>query len=126
MNVKLCAALLCFLSFNVFSDDAGDPCLVKNGGVTAGYLCVDKKIKDIDIELNESYQQAIERILDEAPDLEGSFREAQRSWLRFKDSECDFIGSSLTNSPWRGVRIEECKLRMMKERIKYFNRVFVG
>ncbi|MGF1751762.1 lysozyme inhibitor LprI family protein [Vibrio cionasavignyae] len=127
MNVKLCVFLIFFWSLNAFSGgDLVDPCLAKNGGATAGYLCVDKKIKSVDVELNESYKRAINRILVEDPDLEESFREAQRAWLKFKDSECKFIGSSLTSSPWRGVQIEECKLQMMKERIVYFNQVFVG
>lgn len=127
MNVKFWVFLTVFLSFNAFpSGDLDDPCLAKNGGATAGYLCVDKKIKLTDIELNGSYKGAINRILVEAPDLEESFREAQRAWLKFKDSECEFIGLSLTSSPWAGVQIEECKLQMMKERIEYFNQVFVG
>ena len=127
MNVKLCICLIFFWPINAFSGgELDDPCSVKSGGVNAGYRCVEKKRKSTDVELNESYKRAINRLLAEDPDLEESFREAQRAWLKFKDSECEFIGSSLTNSPWRGVQIEKCKLQMMKERIKYFNQVFVG
>ncbi|HIF9137622.1 TPA: lysozyme inhibitor LprI family protein [Photobacterium damselae] len=70
---------------------------MEHGGVTAGYECVEQKIKIADKELNRSYKEALERISNEASDLEDVFRSAQRAWLKFKDAECEFIGSSFTS-----------------------------
>ncbi|MDF4820816.1 DUF1311 domain-containing protein, partial [Vibrio parahaemolyticus] len=46
--------------------------------------------------------------------------------LKYRDAECEFTGLSSTPSPWQGVQIEECKLRMTLERVEYFNGVYVG
>lgn len=117
------------------SDDVEDPCKVKGGGVMAGYQCVEKKMESADKELNESYKEAIARIGEEEKELRETwsqtelvepFRKAQRAWLKYRDAECEFTGLSSTPSPWQGVQIEECKLRMTLERVEYFNGVYVG
>ncbi|WP_172564214.1 lysozyme inhibitor LprI family protein [Vibrio navarrensis] len=117
------------------SDDIEDPCNVKGGGVMAGYQCVEQKMESADKELNESYQEAIARISEEEAalreiwsqtELVEPFRKAQRAWLKYRDAECEFSGLSSTPSPWQGVQIEECKLRMTLERVEYFKSVYVG
>ncbi|WP_241639431.1 lysozyme inhibitor LprI family protein [Vibrio parahaemolyticus] len=117
------------------SDDIEDPCKVKGGGVMAGYQCVEKKMEFADKELNESYQEAIARISEEEvalreiwskTELVEPFRKAQRAWLKYRDAECEFSGLSSTPSPWQGVQIGECKLRMTLERVEYFKSVYVG
>jgi uncharacterized protein YecT (DUF1311 family) len=88
-----------------------------------------------DKELNESYQEAIARISEEEAALKETwsetelvepFRKAQRAWLKYRDAECEFSGLSSTPSPWQGVQIEECRLRMTLERVEYFKSVYVG
>lgn len=117
------------------ADTVDDPCKAKGGGVTAGYLCVEQKMKRADKELNQTYQAAIGRIREEQAalrkiwsqiELEEPFRKAQRAWLKFRDAECAFSGFSSTPSPWQGVQIEECKLTMTLERIEYFKGVYTG
>ena len=117
------------------SDDIEDPCKVKGGGVMAGYKCVEQKMDLADKELNESYQEAIARISEEEAALRETwsetelvepFRKAQRAWLKYRDAECEFSGLSSTPSPWQGVQIEECRLRMTLERVEYFKSVYVG
>lgn len=101
----------------------------------AGYQCVEKKMESADKELNESYKEAIARIGEEEKALRKTwsqtelvepFRKAQRAWLKYRDAECEFTGLSSTPSPWQGVQVEECKLRMTLERVEYFNGVYVG
>lgn len=101
----------------------------------AGYQCVEQKMESADKELNESYQEAIARISEEEAalreiwsqtELVKPFRKAQRAWLKYRDAECEFSGLSSTPSPWQGVQIEECKLRMTLERVEYFKSVYVG
>ncbi|EGA68656.1 hypothetical protein VISI1226_03410 [Vibrio sinaloensis DSM 21326] len=117
------------------ADGVEDPCNMQGGGVMAGYLCVEQKLKAADAELNKTYQQAIIRIREEETALRKTwsetelvepFRASQRAWLKFKDAECEFVGLSSTPSPWQGVQIEECKLEMILERIEYFKGVFWG
>ncbi len=126
MKFKITLTLM-LLSFGTLaSDNVDNACNTKHGGVSAGAICVSQKIKVVDDNLNQSYNSAIARIESESPELKELFINAQRAWLDFKDSECEFIGSSFTSSPWKSVQIEECKLQMMKERVKYLDTVFVG
>lgn len=113
----------------VASDETEDPCHVQGGGAWAGSLCVAQKIQEADKALNASYQQAIKRIKVEQEwnnaELVEPFRAAQRAWLKFRDTECEFYGLSTgANGGWAGVQIEECKLRMIEDRTEYFNSVF--
>jgi uncharacterized protein YecT (DUF1311 family) len=88
-----------------------------------------------DNQLNIEYKKAIKRIEEEeralrqtwpSTELVSLFRSAQRAWLKFRDAECEFTGISSTPSPWQGVQVEECKLRMTIERTDYFKGVHSG
>ncbi|HAV1390482.1 TPA: DUF1311 domain-containing protein [Vibrio parahaemolyticus] len=134
--MKKLLVILALVSVPSFASvDIEDPCNVKGGGVMAGYQCVEQKMESADKELNESYQEAIARISEEEAALRETwsqtelvepFRKAQRAWLKYRDAECEFSGLSSTPSPWQGVQIEECKLRMTLERVEYFKSVYVG
>lgn len=127
--MKKSLIVLALVTTSSFAVDDEDPCNVEGGGVTAGYLCVEEKMKVANIDLNKTYQEAIMRIAEEEAelqkiefqiDLEEPFRRAQQAWLKYRDADCEFIGQAYTPSPWAGVQIEECKLRMILERIEYF------
>lgn len=129
MLLKKSLIVLALVTTSCFAVDDEDPCNVEGGGVTAGYLCVEEKIKLANIDLNKTYQEAIMRIVEEEAelqkiefhiDLEEPFRRAQQAWLKYRDADCEFIGQAYTPSVWAGVQIEECKLRMILERIEYF------
>lgn len=117
------------------TENSDDPCNAQGGGVTAGYLCVSQKNKAADDKLNIEYKKAIKKIEEEeralrqtwpSTELVSLFRSAQRAWLKFRDAECEFTGISSTPSPWQGVQVEECKLRMTIERTDYFKGVHSG
>jgi uncharacterized protein YecT (DUF1311 family) len=129
MLLKKSLIVLALVTTSCFAVDDEDPCNVEGGGVTAGYLCVEEKKKVANIDLNKTYQEAIMRIVEEEAelqkiefhiDLEEPFRRAQQAWLKYRDADCEFIGQAYTPSLWAGVQIEECKLRMILERIEYF------
>ncbi|WP_139685568.1 lysozyme inhibitor LprI family protein [Vibrio tasmaniensis] len=133
MFLKKSLIVLALVTTSCFAVDDEDPCNVEGGGVTAGYLCIEEKMKVANIDLNKTYQEAIMRIVEEEAelqklefqiDLEEPFRRAQQAWLKYRDAECEFIGKSSTASPWGGVQIEECKLRMILERTEYFKDVY--
>jgi uncharacterized protein YecT (DUF1311 family) len=128
--------VLFFISSAAFAaEGSGDPCNAQGGGATAGYLCVAQKNKLADEELNAEYKKAIRRTEEEEAalrqnwpntELVSLFRSAQRAWLKYRDAECEFIGISSTPSPWQGVQVEECKLRMTIERTEHFKSVHLG
>ncbi|WP_135441690.1 lysozyme inhibitor LprI family protein [Vibrio tasmaniensis] len=133
MLLKKSLIVLALVTTSCFAVDDEDPCNVEGGGVTAGYLCVEEKMIVANIELNKTYQEAIMRIVEEEAelqkiefqiDLEEPFRRAQQAWLKYRDADCEFIGQAYTPSPWAGVQIEECKLRMILERTEYFKDVY--
>ena len=125
-----------FISAAAFAtEENDDPCNAQGGGVIAGYMCVAQKYKLADEQLNAEYKKAIKRTEEEETalrqnwphaELVSLFRSSQRAWLKFRDAECEFIGISSTPSPWQGVQVEECKLRMTIERAKYFKSVHSG
>lgn len=131
--LKKSLIVLALVTTSCFAVDDEDPCNVEGGGVTAGYLCVEEKIKVAETDLNKTYQEAILRIVEEEAqlreiefqaELEKPFRRAQQTWLKYRDADCEFVGQASTPSPWAGVQIEECKLRMTLERIEYFKGIY--
>ncbi|MEZ9069125.1 MULTISPECIES: lysozyme inhibitor LprI family protein [Vibrio] len=133
MLLKKSLIVLALVTTSCFAVDDEDPCNVEGGGVTAGYLCVEEKMKVANIDLNKTYQEAIMRIVEEEAELqkiefhivlEEPFRRAQQAWLKYRDADCEFIGQAYTPSVWAGVQIEECKLRMILERIEYFEGIY--
>jgi len=134
--LKYLYPLLLLISTTVLAAEADeDPCNAQGGGVMAGYLCIAQKAKVVDEQLNAEYQLALQRIEEEEralrqtwpnTELVSLFRAAQRAWLNFRDTECQFAGISSTPSPWQGVQVEECKLRMTIERTEYFKGVVAG
>ncbi|PSU87550.1 DUF1311 domain-containing protein [Photobacterium kishitanii] len=113
--------LICFKSIA-----SNNPCDTENGGVIAGYNCVNNKIKIAEKKLDKSYKEALLRINDESPKLITEFNFAQKEWRKYKDAECDFIGKSATDSPWQGVQIKECQLNIILLRAKYIDSVYFG
>ena len=100
-----------------------------------GHQCVSKKNKLADEQLNTEYKKAITRIEEEETalrqnwpntELVSLFRSAHEAWLKFRDTECKFIGVSSTPSAWQGVQVEECRLRMTIERTEYLKGVYSG
>ena len=135
VNLKEIYFLFFLISAAAFAtEENDDPCNAQGGGVTAGYMCVAQK-KLADEQLNAEYKKAIKRTEDEETalrqnwpntELVSLFRSSQRAWLKFRDAVCEFIGISSTPSPWQGVQVEECKLRMTIERTEYFRGVHSG
>lgn len=114
-----------------------DPCTVQGGGVTAGYLCAEQKLNVAEQELELAYQLALKRVKIEQSELRETFhmslyeivkpfQQAQQSWRVYRDSQCEFVGTSSTTSAWQSVQIESCKIKMTQERTQYLKQVFVG
>ncbi|MEQ6331242.1 lysozyme inhibitor LprI family protein [Ectopseudomonas chengduensis] len=134
-GLPLSLALLLISSTTFAAEESDDPCTVQGGGVMAGYACVAQRYKVADDQLNAEYKKAIQRTEEEQTALRENWpntelvsllRSAQRAWLKFRDAECQFTGISSTPSPWQGVQVEECKLRMTIERTEHLKGVHSG
>ena len=134
-GLNFALALLLISATTSAAEEDDDPCNTVGGGVMAGYACAAQQYKIADDQLNAEYKKAIQRTEDEQPALRENWRNtelvnllrsAQRAWLQFRDAECQFTGISSTPSPWQGVQVEECKLRMTIERTEYLKGVQSG
>lgn len=121
-----------FIPFLSFADE--NPCDIVDGGVTAGYMCVEQKVSSAQNQLDIALNGAIDRVKEEQKYLQHStndnivesLNKAQKSWIEFRDNQCLFDGQTMTSSPWQGVQIEECKLKKILSRIEYLKSIFVG
>lgn len=56
--------------------------------------CVAERLKTADTALNKTYQQIVHRLGDDADTLK-LLRDAQRSWVDFRDKHCTFAASGV-------------------------------
>ena len=132
MKNKILIVLFSLTSFCSFADE--NPCDIVDGGVTAGYMCVEQKVSSAQNQLDIALNGAIDRVKEEQKYLQHStndnivesLNKAQKSWIEFRDNQCLFDAQTMTSSPWQGVQIEECKLKKILSRIEYLNSIFVG
>ncbi|WP_419246256.1 lysozyme inhibitor LprI family protein [Serratia sp. NFX21] len=104
MNIKMLAAVLVFAATPAFVSaapaatqsaeknvlmkyqysDTYTQCMDKDGGNTPGAAaCIEAEFKLWDARLNKAYKESLK--FKAAPK---AWREAQRNWLKFKDSQC--------------------------------------
>ena len=81
--------------------------------------------------LNKAYKEALTRSKEEneflPDDVVTLLKKSQESWTTYKDSHCDFVGLSRgAAGSWSGWHIDNCKLQMTLDRMKYLNAVFWG
>ncbi|MGF1902030.1 lysozyme inhibitor LprI family protein [Aliivibrio sifiae] len=128
MKNKILIVLFSLASFCSFANE--NYCDIVNGGVTAGYMCVEQKISSAQKQLDIAFNSAIERAKEEQKSMNDniveSLNKAQSSWIEFRDNQCLFDGQTMTSSPWQGVQVEECKLKKILSRIDYLNSLFRG
>ena len=70
-----------------------------------------------DAELNDKYRQVLQRAGDHA----AKFRAAQRAWLAFRDSECDFAASGVEGGSAYPMIYVQCLEGLTRTRIKDFD-----
>jgi uncharacterized protein YecT (DUF1311 family) len=88
-------------------------CMERAGGVTAAMIdCIGAEFAVQDRRLNAVYRQALAAL--PAP-RRASLTKAQRAWLAFKKSECDFVFDPDGGSAAR-IAANDCVLRMTAER----------
>nr|WP_285892419.1 lysozyme inhibitor LprI family protein [Vibrio intestinalis] len=97
-----------------------------------GYLCeLEATFVSADKELNDVYKHIMNRInsgelsdgtLVDSAELKQSLLSSQRSWLKFKESNCDAFYVLNSGGRQRNESRMECEIEMTKERTKYLRR----
>lgn len=81
--------------------------------------CTNNSYKESDSELNKLYKE-IKNRLNQDPDSAKKFVAAQRSWITFRDAECDFATANSQAGSAYGMLVSLCRDRLTQARIKEF------
>ena len=88
-------------------------CMDESGGVTANMLnCMGSETEQQDARLNQNYKASMQAL---TPAQQTQLRDAQRLWIKFRDADCDLLGS-LTGGTIDSVNSASCFLDMTKKR----------
>ncbi|WP_260260201.1 lysozyme inhibitor LprI family protein [Vibrio intestinalis] len=118
--------ILCCSSFSLSAENNAEDCML------FGYLCeLEATFVSADKELNDVYKHIMNRInsgelsdgtLVDSAELKQSLLSSQRSWLKFKESNCDAFYVLNSGGRQRNESRMECEIEMTKERTKYLRR----
>ena len=94
----------------------------KNGGGSQADMnqCADVRFKASDAQLNGTYKKVM-ACLDPVGDGARSLVDAQRAWLRYRDSECKFQGSVSQGGSVQPMVIGSCLTSITDRRTKELN-----
>jgi uncharacterized protein YecT (DUF1311 family) len=76
--------------------------------------CLTKVIKKLDVDLNAAYEEAMKRSIH--PD---KLRAAERLWLRYRDSQCDYESKEYEGGTIAGQIGGFCITRLTRQRIDH-------
>jgi uncharacterized protein YecT (DUF1311 family) len=92
-----------------------DACLDKAGGVTPAMIdCISAELKRQDALLNENYRKLMASL---SARRKQALQEAERAWIKFRDTNCDFYYDPDGGSAAR-IDANECVLNMTADRAK--------
>ncbi|MEL7560480.1 lysozyme inhibitor LprI family protein [Stutzerimonas chloritidismutans] len=85
----------------------------ESGGVTINMLdCMGSETEQQDARLNQNYKAAMQSL---TPAQQTQLRDAQRLWIKFRDADCDLLGS-LTGGSIDRISSASCFMDMTKQR----------
>lgn len=123
MKNALLTILLAFAATGAFAQTA-DPCATQNNTLeinACGKLTLEKKDK----ELNAAYQKLMKRLVSEGPGDDTNYAavkkhltEAQRSWIKFRDSDCKGMLTFYESGTIRGSVYYGCLAERTEQRTK--------
>jgi uncharacterized protein YecT (DUF1311 family) len=92
-----------------------EACLDKAGGVTPAMIdCISVELKRQDALLNQNYRNLMASL---SAGRKKALQEAQRAWIKFRDTNCDFYYDPDGGSAAR-IDANECQLNMTSDRAK--------
>lgn len=90
-------------------------CIDKSGGVTQDMVeCIGAETQRQDLRLNKSYKALIATL---SPERKKQLQEAQRAWIKFRDSNCSFYYDPDGGSMAR-INANDCVMTMTANRAK--------
>lgn len=114
MKLFTLAVLLLAFVANGSGTQTADPC---KGETTADMkFCSAKKYKQADAELNNVYRRLLSKLDDEGHRT--TLRTAQQAWLKYRDSNCDFVSYLNRGGSIYSVIVTECMTNMTSSRTK--------
>lgn len=114
--MKLISAALLIWAVVSFGppEQTSDPC---KGETTAEMKqCTAKTFKKADDELNKVYRELMSKLADEGH--KASLKTAQQSWLKYRDSNCDFEAYLNRGGTIYSVVVSDCMTKMTASRTK--------
>ncbi len=90
-------------------------CMDKSGGVTQDMVeCIGAETQRQDLRLNKSYKALMATL---SPERKKQLQEAQRAWIKFRDSNCSFYFDPDGGSMAR-INANDCVMTMTANRAK--------
>jgi uncharacterized protein YecT (DUF1311 family) len=83
-------------------------------------ICADQAFKVADKALNTSYQQVTQRLKDN-PDSVALLVKAQRAWIAFRDTQCEFATSAAAQGSIYPMLVAQCRSELTQTRTKDLN-----
>lgn len=120
---KFLVLLLSFTSFQLFAQGVDEECQFSESlcGLQASFAAADKELNDVYKSINNRIKsgELSESTLVDAAELKQSLLSSQRSWLKFKESNCDAFYVLQSGGSQRNEARMECEIEMTKARINY-------
>jgi uncharacterized protein YecT (DUF1311 family) len=122
-GVSAAGAVLLAITLGMSAAVAADPefskefstCIDKSGGVTPEMIdCISGETKRQDALLNENYRKLMASV---SAGRKQALQEAERAWIKFRDTNCDFYYDPDGGSAAR-IEASDCLLRMTADRAK--------
>jgi uncharacterized protein YecT (DUF1311 family) len=112
--------------------NADDPVDCASGNTFDIRACAQRDLDRSDKNLNSTYQKLIENMQHAEKDwlrpkdtLVGPLKKAQRAWISFRDSNCDFVYEKI-NGTMAAAAEMTCKKEMTDERNAELMKAFMG
>jgi uncharacterized protein YecT (DUF1311 family) len=119
ISLEILAATLTTAAIAIPTGATADECDNAQGGQAGLDECYDKVFKKSDAELNKLYKEIEARLKDD-PDTKKLLVTAQRSWVAFRDTECDFQASGSSGGSVAPMIYSMCLDGLTKRRIEDF------
>lgn len=114
MNRLSFSLLLLVILINGSLAQKRDPC---EGDTTADMReCAGKKYRQADDELNRVYRLLVSKLNDEGHKT--SLKKAQQAWLRYRDTNCDFVSYRYRGGSIAPVIVSDCMTNTTLARAK--------
>jgi uncharacterized protein YecT (DUF1311 family) len=117
--LSMFAATLAIAAIAAPTGATADECGKAQGGQAGLDECYDKVFEKSDAELNKLYKEIEARLKDD-PDTKKLLVTAQRSWVAFRDAECDFQASGSSGGSVAPMIYSMCLDGLTKSRIEDF------